>query len=112
MAEVTLDYRELVKRLLREHAALKPSYGEIDTEVVFDDAQGHYEVIHAGWIGQRRIHGPSIHIDIRDGKIWIQHDGTERGVAVDLMEAGVPSAHIVLAWQPPYVRVHTPFAAS
>ncbi|HEX7447902.1 MAG TPA: element excision factor XisI family protein [Pirellulales bacterium] len=31
-----------------------------------------------------------IHVDIRGGKIWIQHDGTEDGIADRLVEAGVP----------------------
>lgn len=37
-------------------------------------------------------------MDIKDGKIWIQHDGTESGVANELGELGVPKADIVLAY--------------
>ena len=49
-------------------------------------------------------------MDIKDGKVWIQHDGTEDGIAEELVEAGVPREHIVLAFHPPDVRKHTPYA--
>jgi hypothetical protein len=51
-------------------------------------------------------------MDIKDGKIWIQHDGTERGVANELVELGVPKDDIVLAYQPPYKRPYTTFAVA
>lgn len=109
MAEVA-SYAEIVKRVIREYAAIKPSYGEVQVETIFDDAQGHYELMYAGWTGNRRIHGSVIHVDIRDGKIWIQHDGTERGIAEDLVEAGVAREHVVLAFHHPDKRPFTSFA--
>lgn len=98
---------DLVKRIIGEYC-LKPSYGEV--EVIADEAQGHYELAYAGWDGYRRIHGTVIHIDIRGGKIWIQHDGTEQGVANDFLAAGVPPEHIVLAFRHPSRRNLTEFA--
>ena len=32
-----------------------------------------------------------MHLDIKDGKIWIQHDGTEVDVDTILLEKGVPA---------------------
>ncbi len=49
-------------------------------------------------------------MDIKNGKIWIQHDGTKDGVADDLVELGVPKEDIVLAFHPPYKRKYTGFA--
>lgn len=111
MVEVD-SYADLIKRVLREHAALKPSYGDITVELIFDDAQGHYEIMQAGWVGDRRIHGSALHVDLRDGKIWIQYDGTEHGVANEFLEAGVPPDHLVLAFHAPHQRKHPPFAAA
>jgi ketopantoate reductase len=104
------QYAEIVRRIIRSYAEIKPTYGEIDVETVFDDEQGHYELIHTGWDAGLRVHGAVIHVDIRDGKIWIQHDGTEEGIAGELLEAGVPREHIVLAFHPPSRRRHTEFA--
>ena len=54
--------------------------------------------------GVRRVHGCLVHIDIKGDKLWIQRDGTEHGVARELLEAGVPKDHIVLAFRSPELR--------
>ena len=104
--------RDLIKSILQEHAQHKPTYGDIEVELILDDERGHYELSYIGWDSYRRIHGSVIHVDIRDGKIWVQHDGTEEGVASRLLEEGVPPEQIVLAFQHPYKRKYTPFAVS
>jgi hypothetical protein len=106
------DYRDIVRRVVAEYGSYKASYGEIGTEVIMDDERGHYEVMHIGWLGPRRIHGAVIHIDIIGDKIWIQHDGTSPGVAQDLLEAGIPAGAIVLGFHPPEARRHTGFAVT
>ena len=78
--------------------------------MIFDPVQGHFELMNVGWHGQQRIHGCILHVDIKDGKIWIQHDGTEEGIANRLVAAGVPKSDIVLAFQTPFQRRHTEFA--
>jgi XisI protein len=103
-------YREIVRDVIREYASYKPSNGEIETEAIVDPEKDHYEVMHVGWDGPRRVHGSVIHIDIIGDKIWIQYDGTNRPVAEELVAAGIPREAIVLAFHPPFVRPHTGFA--
>jgi hypothetical protein len=92
----TLDhYRQTVERILSDHAAIPYSFGDIQREVVFDRAHDRYLLMLSGWDRDKRIHGALIHIDIIDGKIWIQRDGTEDGVAYELLEAGIPQERIV-----------------
>jgi hypothetical protein len=103
-------YGELIRKILVEYSACRPSRGQIEREAIVDPAQGHYELISVGWEGQRRVHGCVLHVDIKDGKIWIQHDGIEEGIANRLVEAGVPKSDIVLAFQSPFQRRYTEFA--
>lgn len=110
--EQLTDYAEIVKRIIREYGQYDSSIGEVETQMVFDDERGHYELIYVGWNDWRRVHGIVLHLDVRDGKIWIQHDGTEEGVANDLVAAGVPREDIVLAFQPPSRRKYTEFAVA
>ncbi len=42
--------------------------------------------------------------------VWIQHDGTNRPVAEELMAAGIPREDIVLGFHPADVRPLTGFA--
>ncbi len=103
-------YRQLIRSLLSEYAGFKPKYGQIDTELIIDPAENHFQVVRLGWLNKHRIHGASLHLDIIGDKIWIQHDGTDRPIADELVEAGVPKEDIVLAFQPEDVRAHTGFA--
>ncbi|NEO57084.1 MAG: XisI protein [Okeania sp. SIO3B5] len=64
-------------------------------------------MFHVGWCGERRVFGCVIYIEIRARKIWIQRDGTEIGIAKELIEAGVPKYDIVLGYSSPYMRKFT-----
>lgn len=109
MGAMTNDV-EIIKSLLREYAGHKPSVGDIDVELVFDDERGHYELVQCGWIDLKRVHGSVVHIDVRGDKVWIQHDGTSDRVAQRLVDAGIPRERIVLGFHAPYKRPLTDFA--
>ena len=106
------QYREVVERVLAEYARIKPSHGTIETEMIVDAGRNHFEVLHIGWDGDRRVHGAILHVDIIGDKVWVQHDGTNRPVAEELVRAGIPRSSIVLGFHPPYVRALTDFAAA
>jgi hypothetical protein len=100
-------YREIVKRIVEEYASYKPSHGQIESYPVIDTQGDHYLAMQAGWDKERRIQGAFVHLDIINGKIWIQYDGTSRPVARELVEAGIPKEDIVLAEKPPHIRQYT-----
>ena len=70
-------YRDCIKQFLTKYAAYKPSYGEVDVQVVFDTEHNHYQVVRVCWDNKQRVYGCPIHLDIKDGKIWIQQNATE-----------------------------------
>src|SRR5262249_531106 len=105
-------YREIIERLLVEYVKIPYAYGEIETETVFDRKGDHYLLVNVGWDNNRRVHGCLVHIDLIDGKVWIQRDGTEDGVATGLENAGVPKSHIVLGFRPPEIRQYTDYAVA
>jgi hypothetical protein len=111
MDAATLErYHEAVKKVIDYYAQFVPAHGVVTNEVINVPEKGHYSLIHVGWHGDQRIHGMVIHIDIIDDKIWIQYDGTEIGVATDLVEAGIPRESIVLGFYPASIRPLTDFA--
>jgi ketopantoate reductase len=105
-------YRKVIRELIEDYARNKPSIGDIEVEMVLDERNDHYELIHVGWHKDYRVHGAVLHIDIRGGKVWIQHDGTDDIVAERLVEAGIPKDRIVLAFKPPEIRPHTGYAVA
>lgn len=103
-------YRDIICGVIKEYASHKPSNGDIDNEIVIDRESDHYEVLSLGWDKMVRVHHCVIHLDIIDGKIWIQHDATNRPVADELLDAGVPPTDIVIGFHPAKLRHHTEFA--
>lgn len=102
-------YPGFVEKLIRQYGQYKPAYGDVETQMIFDKVNHHYLLMSVGWDGNERIRGCVLHIDVKDGKIWIQHDGTEIGVANELVDMGVPKQDIVLAFHAPYKRRYTEF---
>ena len=105
------QYQEVIQALLSEYSDRR-SDNEIDSQCIFDTQRHHYQVVNVGWSGGRRVYGCVIHLDIQDGKIWLQYNGTEIDVAQRLVDRGVPKMDIVLGFQAPHRRPMTDYAVS
>jgi hypothetical protein len=103
-------YRNYVKQLIRQYGVCLPASEDVETQYIFDSEHDHYQLFQVGWEGFDWIHGCILHIDIKGEKIWIQHNGTEAGIADELVLLGVPKNDIVLGFQAPYKRKYTGFA--
>jgi hypothetical protein len=101
-----------VQDVLKQYVANVPSDDQVEVDLSFDTERDHYQVINVGWINKRRIYGCVLHLDIKNGKIWIQHDGTEDGITNELLKLGVPKSDIVLGFHSPYKRQFTDFAVN
>ncbi|MBW4533905.1 MAG: XisI protein [Pleurocapsa minor HA4230-MV1] len=105
-----IKYSEIVQKLLQDYAALSGDDPTVETELIFDTVRDRYQLVHVGWQGDRRIYGCILHLDIRDGKIWLQHNGTENDIAAELVEMGVAKTDIVIGFHSPFKRQFTEYA--
>lgn len=105
-------YRSYIKQILKEYASYKSLNPTMERQFVCDTENDHYQIVNMGWMGYRRIYGCPIHIDIKDGKIWIQHNMTESDFADELVRLGVPKEDIVLGFHSPDMRQFTDYAVS
>jgi len=107
-------YSELIKKLMTTHVEISEqsniSYPE--TQVIFDDQSHRYMLCRVGWFKRKRIRGITLYVRLHEGKIWIEEDWTEDGIATDLLEANVPKEDIVLAFHHPEIRPYTEFAVA
>ncbi len=110
--DTRLNYQSLVKNILLEQAQYKSAFGEIEPHTVFDDERIRYTLLEMGWDNKKYVHDCIIHIELINDKIWIQYDGTEDGIATDLVEAGVPKEDIVLGFRHPKLRQYTGFGVA
>ncbi len=106
------EYQPLIKEALEEYAKLlnsppKPPY---QVMLAFDDEHQQYILRKMGWTKKERIRYTILHLSIYNGRIWIDEDWTEDGIATYLLEHGVSNQEIVLGFQPPQIRPYTEFA--
>lgn len=107
------DYRRIIEEVLSWHGSFPSHQGEeFERQVIFDRTRDHYQVLDVGWHYPKRLYQVLIHLDIKDGKIWVQTDNTDPSVVERLIERGVPQEDIVLAFHAPYKRPYTGFAVA
>jgi hypothetical protein len=109
-----MDLRALVERIILEYANIPYAYEpDLARIPVFDSERGQYLLMVVGWGAEgERVHYCLIHVAIRGDTIWIEHDGTEEGVAADLERAGIGKDRIVLAFHRPEMQSHTGYAVA
>lgn len=111
-----VTYRQLIKTTLQEYEALfnapSPLPKQVDDHTLFDEVHDRYMLFRTGWWNQERINSVTLYLRLHNGKIYIEEDWTEEGIATDLLQAGVPREDIVLAFHPPEMRQYTEFAVA
>jgi hypothetical protein len=110
--EKVAQYREYIQTLLSEYAKDDRDDNEVEVQLLFDTIRDHYQWMNVGWQGLKRIYHSVIHIDIKEGKIWLQENLTELNPAEDLVEMGVPREDIILGLHPPYKRPYTDYGVA
>ena len=108
MDEVTL-YQQYIQEILQSYCDGEEEFNH--SQLIFDTERNHYQLLSIGWQNDsHRILQIIAHIDIINGKIWVQRDFTEPSITDQLLAKGVPHSDIVLGFQPPYKRAYTEFA--
>ncbi|MEM8637285.1 MAG: XisI protein [Cyanobacteria bacterium P01_G01_bin.54] len=111
MAEVE-QYRKLVCDFLLAQCPPDEDHGEVESQLILDSERDRYLLIDMGWQDLKRIYACVIHLEIREGKIWIQRNMTETDIATALVESGIPKEDIILGLQPAYKRPYTGYGAA
>jgi hypothetical protein len=91
--------QQIIQSVLENIAAQDP-----DAQLVLDTKRDRYLIVHNSWHNDSRIYGCSIHLDLIDGKIWIQHNSTEIQIDQELISAGIPPKNIILGFRSPTIR--------
>jgi hypothetical protein len=100
----TIEYRQIIERILHEHLEETPQRENVETVAIVDETREHFLLIDMGWQLPRRIYSVVFHVWLKDGKFHVEQDWTEYGVARQLLDAGIPPKDIALDFQPPNVR--------
>ena len=95
-------YRQIIKAILLEQASFTANDPEIEDVAILDEKTDNYLLSSIGWHpNKRRQQGYPIHIRIKDGKVWVEWDGTDQEIVQQLIDSGVDENDIVLGWERP-----------
>lgn len=105
------NYQNIIKEILNEYAEISNSADtEAKTTTVFDELNHRYLLLTYGRENKKRIHSCWVDVEITNEKFYIHFDGTEDGIASELLKKDVPKSDIVLAFKSPEMRKYTDFA--
>ena len=92
-------YRQIIERVLETHAKMPAVPETVEGVVVCDPVRDQYLLMDIGWASYGRAHDVVVHLRLKEGKVWVEWDGIEYGIARDLIEAGIPKEDILFALQ-------------
>jgi hypothetical protein len=110
IAEKSDRYRQVIQDLLARLASIPNLEAGIEDRTLFDQQNDSYAIIAEGWDGEERVHNIVAHLEIINGKVWIQADNTDIVIARELESSGIPKSDIVLGFRSPTVRSQTEYA--
>ncbi len=103
-SEVSIDrYRSAILTIFNE-AIETETDRDVETQMVCDEVRDRYLLLGQGWRGQERVYAVWMHLEIREGQIWIQRNQTEVDLEAELLQLGIPQTAIVLGLIPPSYR--------
>jgi hypothetical protein len=104
-------YRNVILEVLRGIVSRSQVMGSVRTVPVFDEVHNQYQILDIGWDESgNRVFQPIIHLELLDGKIWIQENVTDIDLAKALLEWGVPASDIVLGMHSVSLRRFSEYA--
>src|SRR5262245_8717271 len=96
--EKTMRYRQILQQVVEMHVNMPTGPSQPESIPICDSVHDNYLLMDVGWNATGRAYYIIFHLRLVDGKVWIERDGIEYGIAEDLIEAGIPKEDIVLAF--------------
>ena len=97
--EKVTKYRKVLQEIVERYAQMPRRSEQVPLVPICDTVHDNYLLMRVGWDNTGRAHHTLFHFRLKDGKVWVEHDGIEHGITNDLLEAGIAPQDIVLAFQ-------------
>lgn len=100
----------IIDCLKKEVEVHKGTTNPLNVNVLADKENNHFQLLMQGWDEDEYTFMSLLHLDIIDGKIWIQWNQTETPIELELLKKGVAAEEIVIGVEHPKSRQFTDFA--
>ncbi len=106
-------YKQIAQKVLDDVLEMMKNIDNTEVFEVNEVEKGHFLLMTDGWDGIERSYGPLIHIEVKStGKVWLRQDGTDLEIGQILLDKGVATDDIVLAFYSPNMRKYTDYAVA
>ncbi len=104
-------YEKFILSILEPYSKIRYSNLNAENQLIADKANHRYQVVTIGWDEEGKfVHDCPLHMDIIDGKIWVQRNMTEIEIGVELEQMGVPKTDIVVGFFSKKMREYSGYA--
>jgi hypothetical protein len=103
-------YQKAILDILQDYTKVRYANLNAENQLIADKENNRYQVVTIGWDKRKFVHDCPMHIDIIDGKIWIQRNMTEIDLGIELINRGVQKSDIVLGFLSPKMREYSDYA--
>ena len=104
------QYQQAIASVFQEWENLPAAGSSFRIVGVLDNPRNRYLLEHVEQGDAAPVARTLAYLEISQGKIWVQVDNTEVGIATQLVAAGIPKSQIVLGFYPPAMRQLGEFA--
>ena len=106
-------YQKAILEVINESKAYyQGETNPLEVIAIIDEKGHHYQLLMLGWEDEDYTFQCLFHLDIKDGKVWIQWNDTDLPIEQELLRKGVPASQIVLGLKHPEYRQYSDFARS
>jgi hypothetical protein len=105
-------YQKVILSILEAYAKVRYENLNAENRLIADKENHRYQVVTIGWDGRKFVHDCPLHLDIIDGKIWVQRNMTDIDLDTIFAENGVPKTDIVLGFLSPKMREYSDYAVA
>lgn len=106
-------YEQIVVQTLQEYSEMFNQQRDgLEAKVIVDKEGKHYQLLNIGWRKDDYQFYVIFHLDIKDGKVWVQENRTDVLLAQELADKGIPKSDIVLGLQYPELRAASGYAVA
>ena len=107
-----LKYEKIILEILAPYANIRYSNIDAHNELIADKENRRYQIVTIGWDSDKFVHDCPIHIDIINGKIWVQRNMTEINLDKAFAVKNVPKSDIVIGFLSPKMREYSEYAVA
>ncbi len=103
-------YQKVILSVLEDYAKVRYSNLDAENKLIADKENHRYQVVTMGWDKGKSVHDCPIHMDIINGKIWVQRNMTDIDLETIFRDNKIPKSDIVLGFLTPKMREYSDYA--